>query len=84
VGYDTKDGPPRPEIAESWETSWDRRVWRFHIRRGVTWQDGRPLTAKDVAFSPDCIVENQLGSYATYTERGARTRWWSDSGSDLR
>ena len=68
VGYDATDGSPRPEIAESWETSPDGRVWTFHIRRGVTWQDGKPLTAKDVAFSLNYIVENQLDSYATYTK----------------
>ena len=44
------------------------RVWTFHIRRGVTWQDGEPLTAKDVAFSLNYIVDNQLASYSTYTK----------------
>jgi peptide/nickel transport system substrate-binding protein len=68
VGYDAKDGSPRPEIAESWETSPDGKVWTFHIRKGVTWQDGEPLTAKDVAFSLNYIVENQLASYSTYTK----------------
>jgi len=68
VGYDAKDGSPRPEIAESWETSPDGKVWTFHIRRGVKWQDGEPLTAKDAAFSLNYIVENQLASYATHTK----------------
>ena len=68
VGYNAEDGAPRPEIAESWETSPDGKVWTFHIRKGVTWQDGEPLTAKDVAFSLNYIVENQLDSYATYTK----------------
>jgi peptide/nickel transport system substrate-binding protein len=66
VGYDPKDGSPRAEIAESWETSANGRVWTFHIRRGVTWQDGKPLTARDVAFSFNYIVDNQLSAYATY------------------
>jgi peptide/nickel transport system substrate-binding protein len=26
-------------------------AWRFQIRRGVTWSDGRPFTARDVAFT---------------------------------
>jgi peptide/nickel transport system substrate-binding protein len=68
VGYNAEDGSPRPEIAESWETSPDGKVWTFHIRKGVTWQDGEPLTAKDVAFSLNYIVENQLASYSTYTK----------------
>jgi len=68
VGYDAEDGSPRPEIAESWETSPDGKVWTFHIRQGVTWQDGKPLTARDVAFTLNYIVENQLASYSTYTK----------------
>lgn len=68
VGYDAEDGSPRPEIAESWEISPDGKVWTFHIRKGVKWQDGEPLTARDVAFSLNYIVENQLDSYATYTK----------------
>ena len=68
VGYNAADGSPRPEIAESWETSPDGKVWTFHIRQGVKWQDGEPLTARDVAFTINYIVENQLASYSTYTK----------------
>jgi peptide/nickel transport system substrate-binding protein len=67
VGYEAEDGSPRPEIAESWETSADGKVWTFHIRQGVTWQDGEPLTAHDVAFTYNFIVENGFASFATET-----------------
>lgn len=67
VGYSAKDGSPQPEIAQSWETSANGKVWTFHIRHGVKWQDGKPLTARDVAFSLNYIVDNQLTSYSTYT-----------------
>jgi peptide/nickel transport system substrate-binding protein len=45
------DGTYSPELAESVETSDDGVVWTFHIRDGVTFHDGEPLTAQDIAFS---------------------------------
>lgn len=39
-----------PQLAERWEVVNDR-LWRFHLRRGVTFHDGTPLTAEDVVFS---------------------------------
>lgn len=39
------------DLAESWEVSEDQLTWTFHLRPGVTWHDGEPLTANDVAFS---------------------------------
>lgn len=41
---------PRPALAESFTTQ-DARRWRFKLRRGVTFHDGRSLHADDVAFS---------------------------------
>ncbi len=40
-----------PELAESWEVSDDQLTWTFHLREGVTWHDGEPFTAADVAFT---------------------------------
>lgn len=45
------DGSYTPELAESWTTSDDGTVWTFTIRDGITWHDGEPLTAGDIAFS---------------------------------
>ena len=39
-----------PALAERWYNI-DERTWRFRLRRGVVFHDGRPLTAADVAFS---------------------------------
>jgi peptide/nickel transport system substrate-binding protein len=68
VGYDPKDFSPRPEIATSWDVSPDGKVWTFKIREGVTWSDGEPLTADDVAFSYNFIVQNQALLYYAYWE----------------
>ncbi len=37
-------------LAERWEQP-SPTVWRFHLRRNVTFQDGTPFTADDVVFS---------------------------------
>ncbi|TPW32109.1 ABC transporter substrate-binding protein [Martelella alba] len=40
----------QPALATSWEIV-DPKRWRFHLRQGVTFQDGQPFTADDVVFS---------------------------------
>ncbi len=39
-----------PALAETWESPNDL-TWRVHLRRGVRFHDGRPLTSADVVFS---------------------------------
>src|ERR1700732_4370661 len=43
-----------PGLAESWETPEPAR-WRFHLRKGVKFQNGDPFTADDVVFSADRV-----------------------------
>jgi peptide/nickel transport system substrate-binding protein len=45
-----EDGAPRPLLATSWESVGDA-AWRFHLRPGVVFSDGAPLTPDDVAFT---------------------------------
>jgi peptide/nickel transport system substrate-binding protein len=66
TGY-APNGDVRPEIADSWSVSDDGLVWTFKIHPGITWQDGQPLTAKDVAFTYNYIVQNELAAFNTYT-----------------
>lgn len=40
-----------PWLAERYAVEDGGRSFRFFIRKGVRWQDGRPLTPEDVAFS---------------------------------
>ena len=40
-----------PDMAESWEVSDDARTLTFTLREGLTWHDGEPVTASDVAFT---------------------------------
>jgi len=67
VGFDSKDLEPRPELATKWEVSPDGKEWTFTIRSGAKWQDGVPVTAGDVAFTFNYIVDNKLLNLSTYT-----------------
>jgi len=60
VGYDTK-GKIVPRIAERWETP-DAKTTIFHLRKGVTFHDGTPLTAEDVKFSLERILDAKTGA----------------------
>ena len=40
-----------PSLAESWEVSDDGRVYTFHLREGVFFSNGEPLTASDVLYT---------------------------------
>ena len=42
-------------LAESWEHSPDYRTWTIHLRKGVRWQDGIPVTAHDIKFTLDLM-----------------------------
>ncbi len=52
----------RPALATSWEVSPDQRVWTFHLRPGVKFHDGTPLTADDVVFSYRRIIDEKLAN----------------------
>ncbi|GAB4427186.1 MAG: ABC transporter substrate-binding protein [Chloroflexi bacterium OHK40] len=50
-----------PDLAESWEISDDNLTWTFTLREGVTWHDGSPFTANDVAFSLEICLDPASG-----------------------
>ena len=56
-----------PALAERWEVP-DPLTYIFHLRRGVRFSDGRPLTARDVTWTFDSILTGTVltpkaGSY---------------------
>ena len=62
VTYDPKTLEPKPLLAEKWDISADGLTYTFHLKSGVKFQNGRPMTADDVKYSLE-----RLGNPATGT-----------------
>ena len=56
---------PEPWLAEKAESAEGGKVWTVTLREGVTWQDGKPFTPADVAFSYD-YYKKQEGASGRY------------------
>jgi peptide/nickel transport system substrate-binding protein len=51
VQYDKASAKFIPDFATSWTTSNGGKTWTFKTRKGAKWTDGKPLTARDAAWS---------------------------------
>lgn len=60
VRYDA-DLQPVPYLARSWEINADTTRLTFHLRGDVTWDDGEPTTARDVAFTYRLVTNPETG-----------------------
>ena len=45
------------DLAKSWDISDDGRTITFHLREGVAWHDGKPLSSADVLFTYQVYVD---------------------------
>jgi peptide/nickel transport system substrate-binding protein len=48
--YVGKDGIVEPNLAASWETADKGKTWTFHLKEGLTWQDGKRLTSQTINY----------------------------------
>jgi peptide/nickel transport system substrate-binding protein len=72
IGYDPATlspmtGEESTGLATDWTTSEDGLTWTFTIRQDAVFSDGEPLTAEDVAFSYNYVIENDLENWTSYT-----------------
>jgi len=51
-----------PWLAESWEQSDDGLTWTFKLREGVMFQNGREMTAEDVKWSFERLIDPATGA----------------------
>ncbi len=63
-------GQYSPALVESYTSSEDGKTWTLKTRAGVTWHDGQPFTAEDIAFTYQMLVDIEefgfIKSYATH------------------
>ncbi|MFG3028414.1 ABC transporter substrate-binding protein [Streptomyces sp. NPDC048253] len=63
---DPKTGKIVPWLAKSWDISSDTTTFTFHLRSGVTFSDGTPLTAQVVKDNFDAVPK--LGALGTLAQ----------------
>ncbi|MDX6547358.1 MAG: peptide/nickel transport system substrate-binding protein [Gaiellales bacterium] len=51
-------------LADSWTPNADASEWTFKLKSGVTFQDGTPMTSKDVVYTMDLLSDSKGGSNA--------------------
>jgi peptide/nickel transport system substrate-binding protein/oligopeptide transport system substrate-binding protein len=69
----TPEAHVEPGLAERWETSTDGLTYTFHLRRGVTFHDGTPFTARSVVRSFQRTLSVGQNPLPLLPIRGARS-----------
>ena len=49
----------RGNIVKDFEVSDDNKVFTFHLRKGLKWSDGQPVTTEDVRFTYEDVLLNE-------------------------
>jgi peptide/nickel transport system substrate-binding protein len=73
LSWDKNNFDTKPNLATDWTQSDDGLTWTFNIRDGITWWDGTPLTAEDIAYTFNWIIDQGVGNFIDYlpfTESG--------------
>jgi peptide/nickel transport system substrate-binding protein len=64
----TRPGPdarPVGELAQSWTVDAAAKTFTFHLRRGLRWSDGAPLTSADALFTLSVLLSDADAKSAT-------------------
>src|SRR5215471_302354 len=57
------DYSPAPDLAAKWDNP-DDKTWVFHLRPGVKFHDGSTLTANDVKYTYESVLDQSFNSPA--------------------
>ncbi|HUV61324.1 MAG TPA: ABC transporter substrate-binding protein [Thermoplasmata archaeon] len=65
-----KQMEPHEQLASSWEATEGSTVWTYHLVTDSVFHDGHPVTADDVAFTFNLIIDNDVecGMFAAYVK----------------
>jgi len=55
--YNPVDAQPEPGLADGWTISPDARSYTFHLRPGIRWSTGEPITARDFVWSWQRVLD---------------------------
>src|SRR4029453_14129814 len=74
----TNDLSLKGDLAESWSSTPDQRVWTFKLRRGVKWQNvppvkGRELVAADVKYCFEAYANEGVQAFTFQEIEGMET-----------
>jgi peptide/nickel transport system substrate-binding protein len=64
-----EDGRPTAWLAQNWEYTPDGRTLKVHLRPGLTFHDGSPVTASVVAKAIETLLSNFMGPAFADVER---------------
>ncbi|MBM3146474.1 MAG: hypothetical protein FJ000_01105 [Actinobacteria bacterium] len=67
VKYSDDMFEPEPSAATEWTVSDDQLTWTFKLRDDMVFSDGEPVTADDIAWTINTIVEQQNAVLGAYT-----------------
>ena len=54
--YKATSSAPIPYLLESYEANSDSTIFTFHLRKGLKWSDGTPVTTADVDFAYNDVL----------------------------
>ena len=80
-----RNGRVGPGLFDRWTSSREGRCWRFHLRPGAMFHDGRPCEIGDVLSFLDAILEarDTFGMKWAYSRYFANTRFTAGPGNSL-
>ncbi len=90
IKYRSGTAEIEPLLAESWDISEDGRVYTFHLRKNVYWQDGndifpegksRPVKADDFVYSWNRITTSEISAMKDFFSNTAKVEKWEGKGS---
>lgn len=63
-----------PGLAEKWEIDETKKIWTFHLRKGVKFTNGEPFDARAVQFTFARMLDKELKARTTVPRRIALDR----------